>query len=190
MCDGATALNTQISGGITTAIGAYYTARGEQENFKASANIADTNARLADLTAEAAIFAGQREEQMSRLATRDLKERQRTAYAGNGIALDSETAQRVLTSTDVMGEIEANTINANAARAAWGYRTEAVQWRNEALTKRASAKAISPRTRAMTSLINSASDVSASWYKLGKEGALEGTIYGKIYDRVNNRGGR
>lgn len=189
MCDGATALNSQIFGGISTAVGAYYTAAGERNSFEANANIADTNSRLALLTAQSVEQQGQREEQASRIDTANLKEKQRVGFAGNGIALDSETAQRVLTSTDVLGEIEANTINANAARAAWGYRTEAVQYQNEALTNRATAKGINPRTRAMTSLINSASDVSMTWYKLGKEGALKGSIYGDVYDRVN-KGGR
>lgn len=182
MCDGATALNTQIGGGLSTAIGAYYTAKGEQNNFQSTANIADTNSRIAELSAQSALFQGQKQEQASRIASRNLKEAQRTAYAGNGIDLNSETAQRVLTSTDVLGEIDANTISANAARAAWGYRTESVQYQNQALTARASAKAISPKTRAMSSLINSASSISESWYKLGKSGALKGSLYGKIYD--------
>lgn len=189
MCDGSTALTTQIQGGLSTAIGSYYTAKGEQNNFRASANIADTNSRLAELNAQGATLQGQRQEQASRIGTANLKESQRAAYAGNGIALDSETAQRVMTSTDVLGEIDANTINANAARAAWGYKVESVQYQNEALTKRASADAISPKTRAMTSLINSAGPISQSWYKLGKEGALKDSIYGKIYDYAKGSGG-
>ena len=188
MCDGPTSLNTQISGGINTGIGAYFTAAGERNNLNASANIADTNARISELTAQSVIFQGQREEQISRINTSNIREAQRVGYASNGIDLGSETAQRVITSTDVLGEIDANTIAANAVRGAWGYRTEAVQQKNEALTKRTSAKAISPVSRASASLINSASSVSESWYKLGKEGALKGSIYGKIYDTVNKKG--
>lgn len=185
MCDGTTSLNTQIGGAATSAIGAYFTAKGQKNNLNASAGIADTNARLSELTAQSALFQGQREEQASRIATANLKEKQRAGYAGSGISLDSETVQRVLTSTDVMGEIDANTINANAARAAWGYRTESVNYTNEALTSRAAAKAINPKGQAVTSLINSAGPIADNWYKLGKSGALKGSIYGKIYDKVN-----
>lgn len=181
---GADALNSQISGGLTTAIGAYYTARGEQSNYRASASAADSNADLADLAAQSALFSGQREEQASRLRTSNIKEAQKTGYAANGIALDSDTANRVITSTEVLGEIDANTIAANAARAAWGYRIEAVQYRNEARTKRASAKAVDPFARAQTSLINSSGPIAESWYRLGKEGALTGSLYGKIYDNM------
>lgn len=182
MCNGATALSSQIDGGISTAIGSYYTAKGEQNNYLASAGIADTNARLSELTAQSALLQGQREEQASRIATSNVKEGQRAAYAANGIALDSDTANRVLTSTDVLGEIDANTLAANAARSAWGYRTQAVQYKNEALIKRASAKATSPFARAQASLINSAGPIAESWYKLGNSGALKGSIYGSIYD--------
>jgi hypothetical protein len=188
MCDATTSLNTQIMGGLTTGIGAYYSASAEKNNLKASANTADTNARIAELTGKSVLVQGQREEQISRLNTSDIKEAQRVGYASNGISLDSETAQRVLTSTDVLGEIDANTIAANAVRGAWGYRTESIQHTNEALTKRASAKSISPGTRAGTSLINSAARVSESWYKLGKEGSLKGTVYGKVYDKMNKGG--
>ena len=45
---------------------------------------------------------------------------------------------------------------ANAVRSAWGYRTQAVNFENEALTKRATAGAINPFGSAAGSLLGSA----------------------------------
>jgi hypothetical protein len=64
-----------------------------------------------------------------------------------------------------MGEIDANTLEANAIKNAWGYKTQAVNQRNQALTSRSAASSISPGTAAMTSLIGSGSQVAAGWYR-------------------------
>ena len=92
--------------------------------------------------------------------------------AANGIDLGSETAVNILTSTDVMGEIDANTVAANAARSAWGYRTEGVNFRNDALLKRSSAGSINPMMRTGTTLLTGATDVAKSYYMLDKVGAF------------------
>ncbi|HAX23054.1 MAG TPA: hypothetical protein DCY64_22555 [Hydrogenophaga sp.] len=88
--------------------------------------LARINARLAESAAQGALHSGQRQEQAKRLETAAFKAKQRVSIAANGIDLSSETAVGVLTSTDMIGEIDANTISANAIRAAWGYRTEGV----------------------------------------------------------------
>lgn len=185
MCTGSTSLGLQIGGGLYSAVGSYYAASSQKTALKGQATLADTNARLSELQAQSAILQGQREEQKSRLATANLKSSQRASMAANGVDLGSDTAVNILTTTDTMGEIDANTINANAARAAWGYRTQATNYKNEALMTRATAKSINPFMAAGTSLLTSAGAVSANWYKLGKEGALSGTMYGKVYDYFN-----
>ena len=90
--------------------------------------------------------------------------------AANGVALDSGTPNAVLTSTDVMGEIDANTIEQNALAQAWGYRTQAGM-------DRARANAINPGMSAATTLLGSATQVASTWYgmKYGmkKAGALD-----------------
>ncbi len=158
-----------------SATGAEIEAAGKKSSLNFAASFADTNARIADMTADSVLRQGQRAEQASRLETRNLKEKQRNSFAANGIALDSETANRVLTSTDLLGEVDANTLNANAARSAWGYRMEATGYRGEALVNRATANAIRPKSAFRTSLINSAGNISTSAYKLYKAGAFSGS---------------
>lgn len=173
MCDGYSSIAMQVGGALNSAAGAYFGAKGEKRQLERSADVADLNARLSNLSAKDALRRGQREEQASMLESTRTHDKAVTAYAANGIALDSQTAIQVLTSSDVLGKIDANTINANAARAAWGYRMEGVQYKNEALTSRAAASAISPFQRLQTSLINSAGNISDSYVRLKKAGAFE-----------------
>ncbi len=119
------------------------------------------------------------EEQKSKIETTRTKDKAATGFAGNNIALDSQTAIRVMTSTEVLGDIEANIINANAGRAAWGYRMEGVQFRNEARTTRATAANLSPGRSAFNSLLGSAGNITESFVKLKKAGAFEKKSIGK-----------
>lgn len=166
-------LTFQGAGGIMAAFGAFAGAQGQSSSLRAQADIAGINATTAERTAQSALFAGQQQEQRSMLATSNLKGQQQASFAANGIDLGEGSANRTLTSTDVLGKIDANTIAANAVRSAWGYRTQAVNFQNEALQKRASADSISPWMAGASSLMNSAGSVASNWYQLDKAGALD-----------------
>jgi hypothetical protein len=162
------------------------------------AAIARINARLAESAAQGALFSGQRQEQAKRLETAAFKSRQRVGFAASGVDLSSDSVVRVLTSTDMIGDIDANTIAANAIRAAWGYRTEAANHRGQALMSSAngqmmaaSAQAQAAATRSgmpstvtlpvagrpvssgravATSLLGSATQIATTYYSLQKQG--------------------
>lgn len=168
----ATSLALMAAGAASNVVGSYYSAKGQQSALRFQADIADTNARIAELGAQSELVRGQREEQGTRLKTAHLKSAQRVALAANGIDLGEGSATDILTSTDVMGEIDANTIAANAVRQAWGYRTQGMNFQNEALMKRATASGISPGTSAATTLLSSAGQVAGAWYSLDKLGAF------------------
>lgn len=158
----------QIGGGVTSAIGGYFSAAAQKATLKGQAAVADTNARIAELGAQQELFRGQQQVGALTLQAGQLKSRQRTAMAANGIDLGVGTAAEIQASTDIMKEIDKNTIEANATRSAFGYRTQAVNFENEALTKRATAGAISPFGSATSSLLGSAGSVAASWYMMNK----------------------
>lgn len=172
MCGPETAMGMQIAGAGAGAVGSYYEAKGQKIALKAAAGIADTNARISEMSAQGELYKGQRDEQRLRLGTAKLKGSQRASMAANGIDLGSDTAVNVLTSTDTLGEIDANTIAANAARSAWGYRQQGTNYTNEAIMARASAKGINPFMSAGKSLMTSAASISQTRYKLKKEGVI------------------
>lgn len=167
----------QIGGGVTSAVGSYFSAATQKAALQGQAAVADTNARIAELGAQSALNQGQQQVGALTLKAGQLKSSQRTTMAANGIDLGSGNAVEIQASTDIMKEIDANTLTANAVRSAWGYRTQAVNFQNEALTKRATAGAISPGMSAGSSLLGSAASVAGSWYSLNKVGGLNGTMF-------------
>lgn len=170
MCNATAFAGAQGFGAAQSAVGGYYAAQSQKSTLNMQANLADINARTAETTAQAALAAGQRQEQQVRLNTAGLKAAQTTSMAANGIALGEGSAQRILTSTDVMGEIDANTAAANAVRAAWGYRTQATNFQNQAMSARSAAGAISPGLALASGIMTGASKVASSWYGLSKVG--------------------
>lgn len=172
----AAGLGFTIFGALSSGIGSFYSAKNAKTSLTFQAEIAENNARIAELGAQSELLRGQREEQRVRLQTSALKGRQRANLAASGIDLGSQSAVNILSTTDVMGEIDANTVAANAVQAAWGYRTQAQNLKNDALTKRTTARGINPAMAAATTLIGEAGNVAQSWYSLKKSGALSADV--------------
>lgn len=170
---GPAALGLQAAGAAMGIVSSFFGAKSQKSALNYQAEIAEINAGLAELSAQNEILAGQREEQKARLRTGAIKAGQRVAMAANGIDMaGSPTAQNILNTTDILGEIDAQTIQANALRSAWGYRTQATNLTNEATMARGTASGISPGMAAASSLLTGAGQVAGSWYSLNKAGAL------------------
>lgn len=167
----------QIGGAASSAVGSYFSAATQKINLQTQAYVADTNARIAELGAQTALSQGQQQVANLTLKAGQLKSSQRAAMAANGIDLGEGSAAEVQASTDIMKEIDTNTLTANAVRSAWGYRTQATNFQNDALMKRAGADSISPGMATATSLLGSAGSVAGSWYSLNKAWALKGTMF-------------
>jgi hypothetical protein len=169
--------------------------RSQKLELDLKATISGINARLAETAAQSTLLTGQRQEQGQRLKTAQLKSTQRNQMAARGIDLGSDTATNILTTTDVMGEIDANTIEANAVRAAWGYRTEGVNYQIDAAmatangnmavaNARANAAAnmsgapstsysrVSTGAAMASSLLGAATNVASTYYSMNKAGAF------------------
>lgn len=174
---GVGSLLFQFGGMASSAIGSYYSSATQKINLQTQAALAESNARIAEIGAQSALFQGQQQVGALTLKAGQLKSKQRAAMAANGISLSEGSAVELQASTDIMKEIDANTLNANAVRSAWERRTQAVNYQNEALTSRASASGISPGGSMYSSLLGSAGSVASSWYALNKAGALKGSIF-------------
>lgn len=176
------------AGGAMSTVGSYYSALGQKSSLKFQATLAEINAQAAESDARNSLLKGERAEQRLRLDTAQLKSQQRVGLATSGIDLTSQTAAAVLTSTDVLGEIDANQTKANALREAWGHRTEAVNYRNEALMNRATASGISPGMNAFGSLLTSAAQVAGQYGQAKQSGSLAKSKerWGKIGDKAGS----
>lgn len=155
-----------------SAVGAFYNAQGQKLALNTQAQLSETNAKLAEMSAQSALLTGQRERQSSSLQFAKLKSSQRATMAANGVALDSQTPVAVLTSTDVIRDWRDTAIESSAINRAFGYRAQGVEATNRALFARASAKSINPWFEAGSNLVSNATKVADSWYKLKKEGAF------------------
>lgn len=171
MCDPVTAgiVGLQAVGALQSANSARTAAASQKMQLETQAAISDINAQLSETQAQQTLLAGQREVQKSQLNTAKVKSAQRVALAANGVDLGEGTAVQLLSDTDIMGEIEANTIETNAISQAWGYRTQASNQKVQAVTGRASAGAINPDMAFTSSLIGSSGQVASSWYSMSKK---------------------
>ena len=190
MCSPTAALAMQGAGAASSALGAYSSTQASKSSLNLQATLADINAKstmdmaainqqMAESSAQQTLLTGQREVQKSQISTANLKGAQRASMAANGIDLGEGTALQILTSTDVLGEADANTLQANAVRAAFGYRTQgqaqfnaartqATNSTSQAVMSRASADAMNPLTAASTSLLGSGAAVASGWYQYNK----------------------
>lgn len=188
------------AGMASSAVGSYYSAQSSAAQMQyqaamgqlnaamaeADASLLDMNASISNTQGQMAIAQGQREEQKLRLQSGQLKGKQRTALAANGVDLGVGSAARVLATTDYMTEVDVGEIRANAARAAFGYQIQGTNQKFAAMSARAqstnyksgsafamaTAGGISPMASAATSLLGGAGSVSQSWYMMNKMGAF------------------
>lgn len=211
MCSPAMAsMGAQGAGAGMSAVGAFFGAKGEQDNLRAQARLLEINARLTEGNARNTLRVGNIEESRVKLAGAQAKSSVKTSIASSGVDIaGSNTALARLTGNDLITEVDAQTVRENALRAAWGQRIEAGNMRRGAASARSTAKGISPGMAVAGSLLGSAQSVAASWYGLNKQGAFEGApktgqvslggaemgtmgtggVYGDPYPKITRAGG-
>lgn len=152
-------------GAVQSMVGTYYSAQtakyqlamqGQQQSFQLgmqginaessaanlefNASMADINARQMENNAQWTMLAGQRQIGQITMRAGKIKSAQRASQAARGIVLGyGSTAEEVAT-TDLVKEMDAITINVNATRAAESARVQKVNFENQALLARVSAK--------------------------------------------------
>jgi hypothetical protein len=166
-----TSTSLQLAGVATSVVGSYYSAKLAKNQAKYEADIADSNARLAEISAQSALMQGDQEIARSSLRYGKLKGAQRASLAANGIDLGEGSAAEVQAETDLYNEMDMNTLRANALRQAFGYRTQGVNSHNEAIVKRSTAGSINPGMAAGSSFLTGASQFATNQYMLNKAGA-------------------
>lgn len=161
-------LGLQAAGAVSGAIGGFYSSRMTKNQLAFEAEMSRINARIAELGYRGAMERGQKEVASLTMQAGQLKSRQRTAMAANGVDLGEGNAAELQASTDLMRELDKRTLESNAVRSAWGYRTEAANLQSSALMKEGSASGISPFMAGASSLLTGAGQVASSWYLMNQ----------------------
>lgn len=183
MCDAGLALmGAQSAGTAFGTVGSYYATREKQAALEAEAGVAERNARMSERNArmsekqaQQALRSGQLKEQQSKLKNASFKSSQKVSLAANGVDLGSDSAVALLTTTDVLGEIESNEIAKDAVNNAWGYRiqgsnelSQASSFRASAMASRSEAGSMNPFLNASSTLLTGAGSVAQSYYSYSK----------------------
>lgn len=164
----------QMFSTAASAVGSVIGAQGSIQSGNANASaaqyqagIARNNALIAEQNAQYASQAGRSQESASRQKTAQLIGAQRAAMAANGIDIGSGTPLRIQGDTAAVGELDALTLRNNAARAAYGYRSQAGDFTASAglLDRQADNYRRAGSIRAMTSIVGGASSVADKWLK-------------------------
>lgn len=143
-------------------------ANAQKDAYAYQAKVADINAQLAEVSAEQELAKGRQQQMQLQTATENLKGSQRASMAANGIVLGEGTAKNIIDSTDFMAEQDLATIRANAARAAFGYRTQGLNYQAQAGASRAAGDSINPFMQGASTFLTGAGSVGANWYQMKK----------------------
>lgn len=162
MCEPVTLAIVAGAGIGTKAFAAYQGVKAERAQADFQAGIADNNASLADAAAVDAAYRGGLDVNKARQQGRSLQAQQRTAAAASGIDVSQGVAEQLQSETEFLTEQDVATIRTNAARAAWGHRVEAGNYRAQGSMARAVGKSKSPGRAAAMSLLSDAGQVASS----------------------------
>ena len=123
-----------------TAIGGYTQYESQKAEGRYNEAVAKNNAAAAETQAQQAEQLGSIEEDRQRARMRQVIGKQRAAFAANNIDSSSGTALDLISETAQFGEEDALAIRANAARDAWGFRTQGMNYRAQGTLARAQAR--------------------------------------------------
>lgn len=184
-------LVSQIGGMASSGIGAFYGAKSQQAALAGQAGILDANASLAKTQAKmaeaAAYYAldqGQKRVGAVTMKYGQVKGAQRARLAANGVDLGDGSAAELQASADLMKEVDALTISADATRESLRYKaqgiaaeSQATAYGAEATMRRGAGEGISPFGALASTIVGSAGTVASSWYEMDKKGLLKGSMF-------------
>jgi hypothetical protein len=148
-----------------SAYGAYQNSKASQGMANYNAQVAENNAKTAEIQAQDALRRGDAEADTVRRNADMLKGSQRASMAAKGLDLAEGTAAELQDQTDFFSLTDQATARDNAKKEAWSIRVGGSNYRSEAAMQRATGKSFSPGFAAAGSLIGGASQVAGQWYR-------------------------
>ena len=158
----------QVFAAVVGAYSSYSSAQAQKQAADYNAQVQRNNAQIAKWQADDAYARGEKavDDHMRKVAA--LKGSQTASMAARGLDLSEGTPLDILTSTDVLGEADRNTIKANAAREAWGYQVQASNSQAQAGLYQQQADNTNPLMAGTSSLLTAAAPNAEKWYKSWK----------------------
>lgn len=126
------------------AAAAYKGAAAEKDAAKWQAQVAGANAATSQALAVDALARGDIAAASAVRKGNQLQGRQRAVMAARGVDLTQGSPLAILQDTQYFTDIDAATVRSNAAREAWGYRTQGVNYQNQAIFAQSRADQTNP----------------------------------------------
>lgn len=150
---GLTAFSTAMSIGS-----AFFNAKTQKAVLEGQAKLSALNAKMAEFSASQAIFQGKKQEESYLMQAGALKSKTKATYASRGF-LRSGTVSDVLTSQDVVKEIERVGIEKQALDIAFGLKTKVLNEQAQAIGQKFTAESISPFASTLGATAKGGSDL-------------------------------
>lgn len=174
---GQLAIPLMIASTAFSVVGAYQDASAAKQAAKAQSQIAANNAIIAQenakyeqVRADDARARGQQESADLRRRMNVFAGKQRSAFAGSGVTVDTGSPLDVLSDVYTLGLTDVFNTQDNAEREAYGYemsgynyKNQGVQNTNQSMLYRNQAANISPGMKALSAGISGASSVAGKW---------------------------
>ena len=139
-------------------------ARAQRDSANYNAAVQRNNAQVAEWQAKDSIERGNAALEAHQRKVASLKGSQTASMAARGLSLDEGTPINILSDTDYFGKVDGNTITANAAREAWGYKNQAAGYESAGVLSSNQAGNANPGMAAAGTLISGAGMVADRWY--------------------------
>lgn len=165
-------IGAAVTGVITSALGAYSSISSVKSNLEFQSHIGAINARMAERSAQSILRAAEYETGRLTMKAGQVKGSQKAGQGKRGIAIGVGSAAEETASTDLIKEMDMNTIYRNATAAAGAARMQSVNFSNASLLQGTMADTLSPSLGAGTTLLKEATSVAYSWYRNKRADAL------------------
>lgn len=130
--------------------------------------VAEQNARYAEIRAQDAIERGRIEEQQHRLRVSQIQGQQRVGFGAGGVQVNTGSPLAVVSDTAALGELDALTIRTNADRESFEHKVDAYNFRAQGTA--AARTAVNARTagfiRAGTTVLGAAGTLADRYNQL------------------------
>lgn len=147
--------------GVTMTLGpwlAYKQAKNERAIWQCKADSAKLMQQMYTDAAESVLSAGQKQYAAYSYQTGQSKSAKRTAMAANGVRVGVGSSAEYLATHDIAAQTNLQQIRINALNQAWGYRYQAVQAKNQALSYSYAKKSVSPIAAAISTAVSQATE--------------------------------